>query len=81
VRQIRKPDGDERLTEDSHLRCTFGLHTPPKPFATVKVSVSQSALLAYQTIYVCEECAKTKLRRLTEEFNNLETEVVGMVKK
>lgn len=81
MKQIRKPNGSERVTEDSHLRCTFGLHIKPKPFATHRVSVSQNALLASQSIYMCEDCAEKKLGRLREEFNNIEVTEVGMVKR
>ena len=81
MKQIRRPNGSDRITEDSHLRCLFGLHINPKPFATVQVHCYQNALLPPITYTMCEECSEKRIGRLRDEFNNIEIEHVGMVKK
>ena len=83
MKQIRRPNGSDRITEDNHVRCTFGLHKPPKPFVTHVAKGYHNALLGAHQYLMCEECSQSDylLRNLRNEYNIVEIERIGMVKK
>lgn len=69
------------MSDDSYLRCSHGLHTQPKPFATHMVVMFHNPLANQKRVFMCEECSEKRLKGFREEFGNVEVFKVGMVRR
>lgn len=88
MRKLRKANGSHKVTEDSYLRCRFGLHPThtgkkkiERPFVTYEVECYDNGLLPGIKYLMCSDCAKGQLKGLNRKYNHVVSNEVGRVLK